>query len=140
MWPEFKRFVFDEAQPVMLGDDDQDLIYISPDGLLIWNVDTRHWIKPYDSGHGRYRVKLATFKGWREFYIHRLVAQAFIPNPRCKPLVHHVDGNPANNDVSNLVWVDEFDHKTCHGLMKHFGIDSQKYKDFIRRLRRHENE
>jgi len=36
--------------------------------------------------------------------IHRLVAVTFIPNPENKPEVEHIDGNPMNNNVSNLRW------------------------------------
>ena len=38
------------------------------------------------------------------FYLHRMVANAFLPNPNNLPVVNHIDHNRANNDVSNLEW------------------------------------
>lgn len=39
-----------------------------------------------------------------KIYIHRVVAEAFIPNPENKPYVNHIDNNPENNHADNLEW------------------------------------
>lgn len=36
--------------------------------------------------------------------IHRLIAEAFIPNPEKKSLIDHIDNNPCNNNIDNLRW------------------------------------
>lgn len=50
------------------------------------------------------------------FLIHKLVAQAFIPNPAptIYTIVHHIDHNPHNNCVNNLEWMSEEEHKKLH--------------------------
>ena len=53
---------------------------------------------------GYLKVELTKNKKKKSFKVHRLVAQAFIPNPESKPNVNHIDGNPLNNNFKNLEW------------------------------------
>ena len=52
--------------------------------------------------------------------VHRLVAQAFIPNPEGKPCINHIDCDKTNDFVNNLEWVTRLEnmaHATAHGLV-----------------------
>lgn len=53
---------------------------------------------------GYERVRLYKDKNWSTQRVHRLVANAFIPNPKNKPQINHLDENRSNNRVENLEW------------------------------------
>ena len=56
---------------------------------------------------GYYRVAMIPENGKRRQYlIHRLVAEAFIPNPNHLPMINHKDEVKSNNTVGNLEWCD----------------------------------
>lgn len=67
----------------------------------------------------------------KKFYIHRLVAQAFIPNPNNKKEVNHIDCNPLNNRVDNLEWVS---HKENMAYMSKLGR-SNKTGDWLEKIK-----
>ena len=50
--------------------------------------------------------------------IHRLIAEAFIPNPENLPYVDHIDRNSQNNDIENLRWVDNSTNQLNSGAKK----------------------
>ena len=59
----------------------------------------------YDSKNDYGYVELWKNNKGKKFRIHRLVAEAFIPNTLGKEQVNHIDGDKKNNCVSNLEWV-----------------------------------
>lgn len=61
--------------------------------------------KTMTSNIGYIRVALTRECISNVFLVHRLVAESFIPNHDNKTQVNHIDGNKANNDISNLEWV-----------------------------------
>lgn len=61
-------------------------------------------IKPYDDNHGYHSVSLSKNGKVIKHKVHRLVAEAFISNPKNKPTVNHKNEIRNDNHVSNLEW------------------------------------
>ena len=61
-------------------------------------------LKPQKTGDSYLQVHLYLDGKGKFYLVHRLVAQAFLPNPDNLPEVNHKDENPKNNNVDNLEW------------------------------------
>jgi len=79
---------------------------VTEDGM-VYSYRSQKFLKPWKmksprkgSSYVRQRVLL----GDKSYFVHRLVAEAYIPNPDGLPMVNHLDCNPMNNHVSNLEW------------------------------------
>lgn len=68
---------------------------------------------------GYLKVILRKENKMKNYLVHRLVAETFIPNPENKPQVNHINGYKLNNNVSNLEWVtrsENVNHAWINGL------------------------
>ena len=79
--------------------------------LLKWDVNKRAFVvcekimKPFNNNNGYLEVSLLKNKKRKNHFIHRLVANAFIPKINGKNIVNHKDFNSLNNNIDNLEWV-----------------------------------
>lgn len=75
------------------------------------NIKTGHILKPFLRGSREnnkyYSVEL---KG-KAYFIHRLVAKAFLPNPDNLPQVNHKDENKLNNEITNLEYCTQSENR-----------------------------
>ena len=82
----------------------EGLYAITEDGQ-VYSYISKRYLKPAKNHGGYLTVCLSSKNGERKrFYIHRLVAFAFIDNPNNYPQVNHKDENKENNNIDNLEW------------------------------------
>lgn len=73
----------------------------------------------FKKGRGGYHsVHLCVSGEQKACYVHRLVAEAFLPNQQNLPIVNHKDENKKNNNVRNLEWCD-YSHNMRHSMNLH---------------------
>lgn len=77
----------------------------------IKSVTTGKILKPMRYKNYRLKVHLYSESGRKSEYVHRMVAETYIPNPDNLPEVNHEDGNRYNNRDTNLTWTSEEQNK-----------------------------
>ena len=76
---------------------------VRPNGEVV-NIKTGRVLKAIKTTNGYLMICLYKNGKRKNFYIHRLVAQAFIHNPDNLPCVNHKDEDKTNNNIENLEW------------------------------------
>jgi len=95
---------------------------ISPD-LRVYSIKTKKFMKPIVNGIGYHQIML--YEPGRKPKIilyHRIIAEAFIPNPENKSFVNHINGIRGDNRIENLEWVTQSEnirHAWRTGLSKY---------------------
>jgi len=81
-----------------------DGLYLISTTGHVFSTRSNRLIKQQLSNVGYCRVEINVDGKAQKHGVHRLVAEAFIPNPNGHPVVNHKDENPRNNNVENLEW------------------------------------
>ncbi len=86
---------------------------ISDSGIFRSNKYQRGWrilrLQPVKNGY--LHAMVSEGPRVRRMLVHRLVAMAFLPNPKNKPNVNHKDFNKKNNRVENLEWMTQVENR-----------------------------
>ncbi len=87
-------------------------------------------LKPIKHNSGYNAINLS-FKGKnKQYLIHRLVAETFIPNPNKYEFVNHKDENKRNNKVENLEWCTK-----SYNAIYYLNFDEKRKEEYAKRFR-----
>lgn len=87
---------------------------VTNDGRVM-NLISQKWLSICDNGHGYKQVFVCVKNKRYVRYVHRLVAECYVPNPKHAPEINHKDGDKANNRAENLEWCTSTENK-LHAL------------------------
>lgn len=97
--------------------------YLISDTGQVYSLKSEKYLKLQVDRYGYNYIQLCGELESKKLKVHRLVAQAFIPNPENKPTVDHVNRIRSDNRVENLRWANYKEQ-----------VDNKDYKDLCRHL------
>ena len=95
--------------------------------------------QPNDKGYGRVCI------GKKFYFVHRLVAELYVPNPEGKPQVNHINGDKTDNRSDNLEWVTNKENRS-HAVKSKLHLQgedcpwSRLTENDVRYIREHQGE
>ena len=110
------------------------LIYPNGD---VWSILTKRFLKTWNNGNGYIQVGLNKNGKRKNMFIHRLIALHYIPNPKNKKEIDHIDNIKSNNNIENLRWVTHSENnrnKSITGCIPFRGVckKGNKFKSQIK--------
>lgn len=81
-----------------------DGLYLISDTGKVFSTRTERILRPSWNKDGYARIEINIDGDATKYFVHRMVAEAFIPNPDNLPIVNHKDENTSNNCADNLEW------------------------------------
>lgn len=93
-------------------------IYAVTNEGKVWSYNKKIFLKPREHTKGYMRVMLFNNGNRKDYYIHRLVAEAFLPNPNNNPEIDHINSNRADNRLCNLRWVTKKENRNTEHHIK----------------------
>lgn len=112
-------------------------LYAADESGQIWSYRRKRFLKASMNNTGYPQVSLYKDGKKKTYFVHRIIAEVFLPNPENKPQVHHIDGDKTNPTLSNLQWTtpeennnDEIHRTRCNTRSKKvYCIELDKYFD-----------
>lgn len=108
----------------------EGLYSATKDGLIYSHISNK-MLKPSKNTHGYQMVSLYKDGIQKRLSVHRLVAMAFIKNPRNCPCVDHINTDKNDNRVENLRWVTTKENCNNPLTLKHAGDSRRGPKHYL---------
>lgn len=94
----------------------------------VWSFISNKFLTLSPINNGYLRAKLLG----KDYLVHRLVAEAYLPNPDNLSDVDHLDGNRTNNCINNLEWVShETNIRRAHNVKVRNVETGEEFDNFI---------
>ena len=109
----------------------EGLYAVTPEGE-VWGYKRKKFLTPRANNVGYLYVVLYKDGKAKNYMIHRLVAEAYIPNPENLPQVDHIDNNKSHNYLNNLQWITHRDNsrKSKNKPILQFTLDGEFVREW----------